>query len=304
MTNPVVLDLLTDYQQRFQRIYPDYLPQNPNHIGDVFSAIHYSFAAGGKRLRPALIYALCDSLQIDRQQADYLAVAVECIHTYSLIHDDLPDMDDDDLRRGKPACHKQFNNGVAILAGDALNTYAFEVLATHAQTANIGLLQVKTLAKAAGIFGMVAGQDSDLWLSNSKQLDKIAFNEQHLMTLHQQKTGALIQAALLMTYQLAEHYTPEKADILAQAARLLGLLYQIQDDILDVTQASEVLGKPNGSDLAKHKKTYVSLLGLEQAMAKRDETAALLNAKLNAFFDDYATSAFAQLIDYIVVRDY
>lgn len=272
---------LARYQARFAEIYPRFLPQNDRHIGEVYRAVHYSFSAGGKRLRPALAYALADSLGIDLNKIDAVAMAVECIHTYSLIHDDLPDMDNDDLRRGKPACHTQFNAATAILAGDALNTLAFEILAVEDSTTAVSRLrQIHALASGAGIAGMVGGQDTDLTCENQGYPTDINV----LSDLHRRKTAKLIEACLLMTYFAADTVSAEKTALLSNAALSLGLLYQIQDDILDVTQTSKVLGKPADSDSGNDKVTYVSLLGLKEAQRIADNTAARLQNELHDFF--------------------
>ncbi len=295
---------LIRYQQRFERIYPNYLPTNQAHVGDVYDALHYSFSANGKRLRPALVYALAESLGIELDSVDAVAVAVECIHTYSLIHDDLPDMDDDDLRRGRPACHKQFNNATAILAGDALNTLAFEVLASDTRlSADKRLRQIKQLAHGAGIDGMVGGQDTDL--SCEKAQTHIDLDT--LSHLHQRKTAKLIEACLLMAYFASDDVDAHKTVLLSDAALSLGLFYQIQDDILDVTKSSEELGKPAASDIGNDKSTYVSLLGLEKAQQTADETVARIQRELKEFFVpecDYATTPLASIVDKIIQRQH
>lgn len=295
-------DQLSHYQQRFNRVYPLFLPVNTSHIGNVYDAVQYSFAAGGKRLRPALVYALADSLQIELAKVDAVAVAVECIHTYSLIHDDLPDMDNDDLRRGKPACHKQFNPATAILAGDALNTLAFEILANDINiSAEQRLQQIRTLAVGAGIAGMVGGQDTDLTCEkHGYSVDMTVLSE-----LHQRKTGKLIEACLLMAYFASDTIDADKTALLSDAALSLGLFYQIQDDILDVTQSSDVLGKPADSDVSNHKATYVSLLGLSQAKQVAADTAERVNTELQRFFapqHDYDKTPLATIVARIMQR--
>lgn len=296
------------YQTRFNDFANHHLPRNSAHLGELYAAMHYSFAAGGKRLRPALAYAFADSLGLDAGKIDRLALAIECIHTYSLIHDDLPAMDDDDLRRGQPACHKQFDDATAILAGDALNTLAFELLAdTSDGTPNeVRLQQIRLLAVSAGAAGMVGGQDSDLVCENSLQTINLAT----LTDIHRRKTGALIKAAWLMPYCLLQPTLPAAADDkyqhLSTAADLLGLLYQIQDDILDVTQSSEVLGKPADSDIGNEKSTYVSLLGLVAARRQAEDVSRQMHAELTAFFapDCYENTPLAALIDSILRRNY
>lgn len=303
---------LKRYQQRFEHTYPRYLPTpQTTHLGDVYHALNYSFNAGGKRLRPALVYALADSLDIALQKVDAVAVAIECIHTYSLIHDDLPAMDNDDFRRGKLACHKQFNVATAILAGDALNTLAFEILAKHYgdgednQTAQLSadkrLRQIQILANCAGVDGMVGGQDIDLTCENMGS----AVSLQTLETMHRKKTAKLIEACLLMTYYAGDHIDKDKVTLLSNAALSLGLLYQIQDDILDVSQSGDVLGKPANSDRDSGKTTYVSLLGLSRAQQIADETTAKIDADLQRFFapeHDYSKSPLAEIVTAIFQR--
>lgn len=297
-------DFLTAYRQRFEQIYPKYLPTNTDHIGSVYDAIHYSFEAGGKRLRPALVYALADSLCIPLEQVDAVAIAVEAIHTYSLIHDDLPDMDDDHLRRGKPSCHKQFDPATAILAGDALNTLAFEILAKDNKiAAEKRLRQIAQLAHGAGIDGMVGGQDTDLTCENLENPIDLTT----LSNLHQRKTAKLIEACLLMTYFSIDTMSAEKAELLSKAALSLGLLYQIQDDVLDVTKSSKELGKPASSDILNHKSTYVSLLGLEGAVQAASETAKQIEQQLSTFFapqSDYHKTSLAMIIEKIIQRNH
>ncbi len=300
--------LLKGYQTRFNQFAKLYLPHNPLHLGRVYDALHYSFVAGGKRLRPALAYALADSLGLDLAQVDRLALAIECIHTYSLIHDDLPAMDDDDFRRGQPACHKQFDQATAILAGDALNTLAFEILAdiNDGTPAAVRLQQIRLLAAAGGVAGMVGGQDSDLNCEQSAQAVDLTVLE----NIHRRKTGALIRAALLMPYALLEPASHDKATNnkvkhLRDAADWLGLFYQIQDDVLEATQSSEVLGKPADSDITNEKMTYVSLMGLVNARQQADYTAKQMYNEFSAFFapDCYKDTPLATIIDEIVGRN-
>lgn len=298
-------DRLSHYQQRFNATVATDLPLNPDHVGDVYDAVFYAFKVGGKRLRPALTYAMAESLGLPLDSVDDAALAVECIHTYSLIHDDLPAMDDDDLRRGQPACHKKFGEGTAILAGDALNTYAFELLArpNNHVSAEIKIRQISLLAQCAGIDGMVGGQDTDLFCENAKT--PIALDV--LQNLHQRKTAKLIEAALVLPYLQAPDTTLDKQQLLSSAAISLGLFYQIQDDILDTTQSSEVLGKPSGSDSASNKSTYVALLGIDEAKRTADHVAEQAIALLTTFFapeKNYSDTPLAEIIDKILVRKY
>lgn len=219
-------------------------------------ALEYSLLNGGKRLRPLLVYATGQALGADLIHCDKPAMAVELIHAYSLVHDDLPAMDDDDLRRGRPTCHKAFDEATAILTGDALQTLAFEALASDQQPA--ALAMVKILAQASGTQGMVAGQMLDLQ-GEGKQLSL-----EELQRLHSHKTGALIRAAVRMGGLAAG----ASADVLATLdiyATALGLAFQVQDDLLDVKGDEATLGKKTGSDALLHKATYPSLLGVEGA---------------------------------------
>ncbi len=228
----------------------------------LYQAMRYSVMNGGKRVRPLLVYAACETLEGDLERADGAACAVELIHAYSLVHDDLPAMDDDDLRRGQPTTHKAFDEASAILAGDALQSLAFEVLADrrrNPQDAEVRLQMIEQLSRAAGPAGMVGGQAIDLG-SVGLQLD-----QQALEVMHRHKTGALIEASVALG-ALASGNTDELArKALLQYARAIGLAFQVQDDILDVESDTATLGKTQGKDEAHDKPTYPALLGLDAA---------------------------------------
>lgn len=228
----------------------------------LYQAMRYSVMNGGKRVRPLLVYAACETLEGDLERADGAACAVELIHAYSLVHDDLPAMDDDDLRRGQPTTHKAFDEASAILAGDALQSLAFEVLADrrrNPQDAEVRLQMIELLSRAAGPAGMVGGQAIDLG-SVGLQLDQLA-----LEVMHRHKTGALIEASVALG-ALASGNTDELArKALLQYARAIGLAFQVQDDILDVESDTATLGKTQGKDEAHDKPTYPALLGLDAA---------------------------------------
>lgn len=223
------------------------------------SALHYSVFNGGKRLRPALVYAVADYQKQALSEVDNIAVAIELIHCYSLVHDDLPAMDDDDLRRGKPTCHIQFDEATAILAGDALQALAFEALCQSPYDAQLRLATIEQLSKASGRQGMVLGQHLDLEAEQSPVQSATA-----LANIHAHKTGALIKCSIQMAATVLKS---DEIDKLCHFSDHLGLAFQIQDDILDVTSSTDVLGKPQGADAARDKSTYVSLLGLEGAKA-------------------------------------
>ena len=237
----------------------------------LLEAVRYSLFAGGKRLRPALALGAAEVVSGDDLVALPVACALEMIHTYSLIHDDLPAMDDDDLRRGKPTCHKVYGEATAILAGDALLTMAFDAASETGSTAI-----VRALAQAAGAGGMVGGQQMDLD-GEGKQLDLAA-----LRRIHRAKTGALIQVALRCG-AMAAGATEAQVEALADYGKHLGLAFQITDDILDVVGAEAVIGKPVGSDESRDKSTYPALLGLDESRRLAGEAVASALAALAVF---------------------
>ncbi|MFD2306584.1 polyprenyl synthetase family protein [Enterococcus termitis] len=239
-------------------------------------AMLYSIHAGGKRFRPLLVLAVLDSFNREIQTADYqVAAALEMIHTYSLIHDDLPAMDDDDLRRGKPTNHKVFGEAHAILAGDGLLTAAFQLVALSQIQSDQKVLLIQLLSKASGTQGMVAGQAGDLQGENS------SLSLAELADVHEKKTGALIEFALLAGGILAQQ-PQEVVDLLGVFASHLGLAFQIKDDLLDATSSEEELGKQVGRDEALNKSTYPGLLGLEGAKEALAEQLNLGNETLEA----------------------
>ncbi len=237
----------------------------------LLEAVRYSLFAGGKRLRPALALGAAEVVSGDDTVALPVACALEMIHTYSLIHDDLPAMDDDDLRRGKPTCHKVYGEATAILAGDALLTMAFDAAA---ETGSTEIIQA--IARAAGAGGMVGGQQMDLE-GEGKQLDLAA-----LQSIHRAKTGALIQVSLRCGAMAADA-TLAQVDALADYGRHLGLAFQITDDILDVVGAEAVIGKPVGSDESRDKSTYPALLGLDESRRLAGEAVVSALAALAVF---------------------
>ncbi len=246
-----------------------YLPAEDTRPAIIHKAMRYSMEAGGKRLRPILILAAHDMFpsNIDPLPA---CVAIECLHTYSLIHDDLPCMDNSDLRRGKPTCHKQFDETMALLAGDALLTYAFYLLGEYYKSAPVvsnGL--VADLGYAAGSQGMVGGQVEDVLgeREGKMTIDKLNF-------IHENKTAALITAAVTMGIRLADNYDEQKLEVAKKIGRNIGLAFQVIDDILDVISDDATMGKTTGLDAANEKMTYVSLYGVEKS---REIATALTN---------------------------
>ena len=264
-------------------------------------AMRYSVFNGGKRIRPTLVMAAADTLSHSNDLTLAAAAAVECVHAYSLIHDDLPAMDDDDLRRGKATCHIQFDEATAILAGDALQSLAFEGLA-HACSvspesgAKHAADMMVVLAKASGAKGMVGGQMRDL-LAEGQGFD---IDEGALREIHIHKTGALIEAAVMLGAMSVNASSHEIA-LLMRYAKALGLAFQVQDDIIDVISTTDVLGKTQGADLEKDKSTFVSLLGLTEAQV---HAKALVSEAKNALGELSSTAGTLGLLaDFCIARD-
>lgn len=260
-----ISESLQDFLQQHKLLVEDFLvrllPQQTSH--SLFAAMHYSVINGGKRIRPALVYATGTILDAPLEKLHAAAAAVELIHCYSLVHDDLPAMDDDDLRRGLPSCHKAFGEATAILTGDALQTIAFEILSNpnlNPVSPSQQIAMVNVLAKAAGSAGMILGQADDM------EAEKKLLALDQLALLHKRKTGCLFNACLeLGMIASSQEHNPEVREALLDYGHNLGLVFQIQDDILDVISDTETLGKPVGSDLESEKSTFTSLLGLDGA---------------------------------------
>lgn len=260
-------------------------------------AMLYSLFNGGKRVRPALIYIVNKMLGGTLEQANSSAAAIECIHSYSLVHDDLPAMDDDDLRRGKPTCHIAFDEPTAILVGDALQCLAFELIANDANlNADTRIRLIQMLSNASGHQGMVVGQAFDL-----RNVGKPLTLEQ-LEAMHQHKTGALLKCAVLMGALVSGNVTNEQLKQLELYAEAVGLAFQVQDDILDIEGDASVIGKPQGSDLEKDKPTYPALLGLEGAKLKLQQLHEQAISALESFGD--SADELKALADFIVQRDH
>ncbi|MGG5871714.1 (2E,6E)-farnesyl diphosphate synthase [Pseudomonas peli] len=263
----------------------------------LYAAMRYSLFNGGKRVRPLLAYAACEALGGEPDRANAAACAVELIHAYSLVHDDLPAMDDDDLRRGQPTTHKAFDEACAILAGDGLQSLAFEVLAdvTHnPHDAELRLAMLSALARAAGPAGMVGGQAIDLG-SVGQTLDQNA-----LEIMHRHKTGALIEASVQLGALASGQADDHALKALHTYARAIGLAFQVQDDILDVESDTATLGKTQGKDQAHDKPTYPALLGLDAAKAYALELRDQALHALRPF--DQAAEPLRDLARYIVER--
>ena len=283
---PVLEKEVVDYVKRLQA---------PSIVKE---AMIYSLEAGGKRIRPMLTFAVLHAFGKDVTRGIPVAAAIEMIHTYSLIHDDLPSMDDDDLRRGKPTNHKVFGEAVAVLAGDALLTYSFQLIAEmdHPEvTPEMKLELIAEISKSSGAEGMVGGQIADMEGEN-KQL-----TIEELEYMHEHKTGKLLAASILSGAILA-NANAEQRNHLRQFAFHLGLAFQIRDDILDIEGSEELLGKPIGSDTTNHKSTYPSLLTLTGAKAKLTEQIQLAHDALAA--TNLPTTILSELTDLIANRDH
>ena len=260
----------------------------------LYESMNYSLLQGGKRIRPILTKAVLDAMKVNASLYKEFLCALECIHTYSLIHDDLPAMDNDDYRRGNLTNHKVYGDGMAILAGDGLLTYAFQLCSENTTaSAEQKIKAIQCLATAAGPEGMVGGQAFDL-LSEGKHIPL-----EELKVLHSGKTGALFNAAIELGLILSNADQAKYAAYMTYA-NCLGLLFQITDDILDVTGTIEELGKTPGSDIRQDKSTYVSLLGLDEARNEAHAVAQKAHAALATIEDD--THILSAIIDYLLDR--
>lgn len=287
-------EYLEQINQRLEEIsrVPDNLQQS------VFEAMRYSLMAGGKRIRPMLTLAAADLFNGGREDALLFGTAIECIHTYSLIHDDLPCMDNDDLRRGRPTCHVEYGESTALLAGDALLNLAFELMTDSGRYRQINSRQalraIREIAVCSGAHGMIGGQVVDLACEGAESV-----SHEILTYMHERKTGALIRAAATAGAIVSD--TSEKEiEKISEFSLNLGLAFQIKDDILDFIGDEEVLGKPIGSDLASEKTTFVSLWGLEEAQRQLEKQTALAQDCLASFGEKAAfLRAFS---DYLLQR--
>lgn len=268
--------LSSEWRDRVEKALAHWLPTPKTLPTNLHAAMRYAALDGGKRIRPQLVYATGHALGIAAGQLDGAAAAVELIHVYSLIHDDLPVMDDDDLRRGKPTCHKAFDEATALLAGDAIQTLAFHVLSASpdlAGDARARLQMIETLSQAAGSRGMAGGQAIDLDAVGHE------LTLAELENMHIHKTGALIRASVKLGALGAPDASEETIEHLDHYAKCIGLAFQIRDDILDIEGETKTLGKTQGSDVARGKPTFPSLLGMDEAKSRAN---ALYEDALNA----------------------
>jgi geranylgeranyl diphosphate synthase type II len=292
-------DYLSECSQRIDRVLTDHIAVYDAHP-HLLKAMKYSLFNGGKRVRPILIYASAEALSdvtksTDTTASDHAAMAVEAIHAYSLIHDDLPAMDDDALRRGKPTCHIAFDEATAILAGDALQAFAFNILCEAVAIDPATQLQmIHTLSHASGANGMVGGQSLDL----AAVEQTLTLNQ--LETMHRLKTGALISASTRLGALSTGIASEKQLQALHEYANAIGLAFQVQDDILDVTSDTHTLGKQQGADAALNKPTYISLLGLDAARQKAHQLHEQALDALSGF--DYRADNLRHLSAYIINR--
>ena len=292
-------DLIIIYQQRVNTALDTWLPAVTIQPTRLHEAMRYAVLSGGKRIRPLLVYLTGQILNVNPNSLDGLACAVELIHAYSLVHDDLPAMDNDNLRRGKPTCHKAFDEATAILVGDALQTLAFYILSHDSHLLSPlpqRLEMINTLALASGSRGMVGGQAIDMGAVNQ------SLTLAELENMHIHKTGALIRASIklgALAYPMLDDNLLAKLD---HYAKCIGLAFQIQDDILDIEANTETLGKAQGADVAHHKVTYPVLLGLRGA---KQMAAELIEQALDSLsdFDDKA-EPLRWMANYIITRAY
>ncbi len=295
---PEITAIIQGWQNRFEMILTELLPEPTQTPQLLYQAMHYSATAGGKRIRPMFVYASGRALGLNEKSLDGIAVAIELIHAYSLIHDDLPAMDDDDFRRGQASCHRQFDEATAILAGDALQALAFEILAADpalstqpkAQTAII-----LGLARACGAGGMAGGQVLDLASIGNE------ISQAELENIHAFKTGALIEISTTAP-ALFTATTTSQQEALSRFGKLAGLAFQVFDDLLDVTGSSEATGKPSQADAARSKPAFPSIIGVEKSFERAYELRDLALAELAHLPEN--TDTLAWLAAYAVDRDH
>tara|TARA_B110000977_G_C11077638_1_gene491799 strand:+ start:446 stop:1324 length:879 start_codon:yes stop_codon:yes gene_type:complete len=265
--------IIKNYGERVDQQLKIILPVAEGPAERLLSAMRYSVFNGGKRIRPLLCFAAADAIGESNKTTGLVAASIEMIHAYSLIHDDLPAMDNDDLRRGKATCHIQFDEATAILAGDALQALAFETLCKLDDIPSETTIElVRLLSTHSGCSGMAAGQAIDLAATGQ------SLSLEQLKLMHAHKTGALIEASVLMGAVATGKATSQQRNALTEFARAIGLAFQIQDDIIDVESSTDQLGKQQGSDIANGKPTYTSLLGLDEA---RSQVTGLFDKSLN-----------------------
>ena len=297
---PIAMNLkayLRSRRKEIDRALDNYLPKTNVKPATLHKAMRYSLFAGGKRLRPILCLAAAEACRGKISNALPLACALECIHTYSLVHDDLPSMDNDDYRRGRPTCHRVFGDGIAVLAGDALLTIAFEIVskAKPAPRYDMSTL-LREIAVAAGSQKLIAGQVADLEAEGRK------VKRVQLRFIHENKTAAILKSSVRLG-AMSANADAKKLRAVTQFGHGLGLAFQVIDDILDVTQSSEILGKSAGKDIAAKKATYPAVIGLEKSRAEARRLTREAHDALSVFRDGEAEPLHC-LANYLLEREY
>src|SRR5438874_2415895 len=283
-------------QKSVDRALDRFLPKKDVPPATIHKAMRYSLFAGGKRLRPILCFAAAEACGGKISDARPLASSIECIHTYSLVHDDLPSMDNDDFRRGRATCHKVFGEGIAILAGDGLLTIAFEIAARAKPTRRYSTAQIiREIASAAGSRKLIAGQVADL------EAEGRPANRALVRYIHENKTAAMLTTSVRLGAMSADA-DAKKLSAITKFGRFLGLAFQIIDDILDVTQTSEKLGKSAGKDVAARKATYPAVIGLEKSRAEARRLTRQAHEALSVF--GHKAEALHSLANYLLEREY
>lgn len=288
-----VKNRLNTYVDQVNKSLMEYLPKANDGQLQVVKAMRYSLANGGKRLRPIFVLEFCKMCGGDMEKAMAYACAIEYIHTYSLIHDDLPCMDDDDMRRGNPSCHKMYGEATALLAGDALLTHAFEICASADLDDEKNATAISLLAQNAGVAGMIGGQVLDL------KYEDLEPSISDILTVHKLKTGALISAACLLGC-IAAGASDEEIALASKYAYLIGTAFQIKDDLLDILGDQEKLGKPIGSDAENEKTTYVSLTGIDKA---QKDVEALTEKAVEVLKSFNNNEFMIELSNYLITRE-
>jgi geranylgeranyl diphosphate synthase, type II len=284
-------------QKLIDRALDRYLPKANTKPATLHKAMRYSLFAGGKRLRPILCLATAEACRGNIDDALPLACALECIHTYSLVHDDLPSMDNDDFRRGRPTCHKVFGDGIAVLAGDALLSIAFEIVSRAKPVPRYDIsAMLREIAVAAGSQKLIAGQVADLEAEGKNvKRDQLQF-------IHRNKTAAILQTSVRLG-AMSANADARKLSAITRFGQRLGLAFQIIDDILDVTQTSEILGKSAGKDVTAKKATYPAVIGLDQSRAEAGRLTRQAHNALSVFSSSDAEPLHA-LANYLLEREY
>ncbi len=287
---------LKSRQQMVDRALDRHLPKESTKPTTIHKAMRYSLFAGGKRLRPILCLAAAEACSGKIDNAMSLACAMECIHTYSLVHDDLPSMDNDDFRRGRATCHKVFGDGIAVLAGDALLTVAFEIVSYAKPTSRYNMsILLREIAVASGSRKLIAGQVADLEAEGKKT------TRDGLRYIHENKTAAILTTSVRLG-AMSANANPKQLAAITKFGRALGLAFQVIDDILDVTQTSEKLGKSAGKDIAAQKATYPAVIGLEASRMEARRLTKQAHAALSIF--GTKAEALHALANYLLEREY